>query len=693
MHGTSFRGSLIFTLVVVLVAVFSGMAGKAMAQEPSQPHLPVLLLDGAIYPQGYSNDSIPEAYRIDGYPAEVSALYLLQCKGPVRETWLQEIRGLGGELRGYLSYNALLVGMDGTARSRLGELDFLEWSGLYQPYFKVSPALQLRLAQGGGALVLVEIYAARYLQSTLDALSAMPVEVLGAEGDDWCAVIALDMPLDTMEDVAALPAVEWIELCTGGTLPGSLAQAQASREGLEVLAAPPSGGNQRVGLGDTGLGTGGLQGVPSAISGDLQALYSLRGDDGVDVNGHGTAVAGALLGVEVAGGQGAASTPCDLIAYATAYGLGIPPLPISLYSLLQDAYGNGAAIYLSGSVPEGKESLVAYGIYASQRDAFAWNNPAVTLVEPAGNEGTDADGDGLVDRGSLLGGATAKNAVSVGGTEGTAQDGAIPPPLSYLDLEQVFPGRFPSPPLKDDSSAGNSSGMAAFSSRGPTRDGRIKPDLVAPATYILTLTSGGEETCPGIFPSQDPRYARAYGTSMAAAQAAAKLASMRGLLSSKLADEPSAALIKAFAVNGALDLSPGKYGDQSPEIPTAPNVVEGWGEISMDTFAREDSWVKVLDDKEGMRLGESRAFKLEVDAAKQMRVTLAWTDYPSLPESRQNLVNDLDLRLGDPGYIRQARRLYHRDKRLERALLAPALRPGRPGAVSRIRRPGGTSLN
>jgi hypothetical protein len=563
------------------------------------------------------------------------------------ETWVADIRRLGGELRGYISYNALVVAMDGAAHARLGELNFLEWSGLLQPYYKISPALQLRLAQGGEARILVEIFSARFLQSTLDALAALPVEVLGAEGDEWCGVIAVSVPVERLKDIAKLPAVEWMELSTSGTQAG-FTDAEGLEPGiLQGHAATVSGGTQKVALGDSGLGTGGMQGLPPLIRGKVQALNSLRGDDGRDANGHGTAVAGVLLGISAEGGRSVKASH-GLIAYATGYGLSSPPQPLSLYSVLRNAYESGAATYLSGSVPEGKESLGAYGIYASQRDAFAWNNPMVSLVEPAGNEGTDADGDGRVDMGSLLGGATAKNVVSVGGTEGSVGQDEASNPLKYQDLEKVFPGRFQSPPLRDDSSADNPSGMAAFSSRGPTRDGRIKPDLVAPAAHVLTVASGGAGSCPGLFPSGNSRYVRAYGTSMAAALVAGNLASMRSLLALRQGSEPSASLLKAFVVNGAADLCPGQYGDQLAEIPAAPNPVEGWGKMNSEFFFKEGSWVKVLDDREGMRLGESRAFKLEVPSGKQLRVTLAWTDYPSLPEARQHLVNDLDLRLVDP---------------------------------------------
>ncbi|MBN2028583.1 MAG: S8 family serine peptidase [Actinobacteria bacterium] len=636
-------------VILALLAVLACPVDGARAQgEAPPPQLPILLLNGAVYTYEYDTGAIPESFRVEEYSPRVTALYMVQCEGLIKEAWVEDLRRIGGEPRGYLPYNTLLAGMDGDTLSRMGELDFVSWHGLYQPYFKISPALQLRLSQGGEVDVLVEVFSSRLLEDTLRALQALPVQIVASQADSWCAVIALHMPVETMSAVAALPAVEWMELCAGGALPGIGSGAgDLIREGTTLPQVTP-GGEELVALGDTGLGTGGLQGLPAPLAGNVLSLDSLRGDDGADPNGHGTAVAGCVTSVEYPGVVASPATRPAIIAYATGYGLGCPPQPLSLHSLLDSAYARGARVFLSGSVPEGRESLGAYGIYTSQRDAFVWRYPGMMVVEPAGNEGTDSDDDGVVDGGSLLGGTTAKNVLSVGGCESPAPASEAEPAMSYSQLEECFPGRFPSEPLREDSSADSQAGMAAFSSRGPTRDGRIKPDLVAPATDIITVASGGAEGEAGIVASAAPGYVRAYGTSMAAAQAAADLAGMRLPLSAVQELEPSAALLKAFLVNGAVDLTPGQYGNEEMEIPQAPNAVEGWGRLDLDAFMRTGSWVKVLDDTEGMRLGESRVFRIEVTSGSELRVTLAWSDYPSLPEARLHLVNDLDLRLVDP---------------------------------------------
>ncbi|MEK7790051.1 MAG: S8 family serine peptidase, partial [Deltaproteobacteria bacterium] len=44
-------------------------------------------------------------------------------------------------------------------------------------------------------------------------------------------------------------------------------------------------------------------------------------------------------------------------------------------------------------------------------------------------------------------------------------------------------------PIASDMPSNNPNGLAAFSSRGPTPDGRLKPDVVAPGTNVLSARS------------------------------------------------------------------------------------------------------------------------------------------------------------------------------------------------------------
>ena len=69
-------------------------------------------------------------------------------------------------------------------------------------------------------------------------------------------------------------------------------------------------------------------------------------------------------------------------------------------------------------------------------------------------------------------------------------------------------------PIKPRPAADNPEGMVAFSSRGPDDDGRIKPDVVAPGSFILQPAPAPRNRRDGAL-SSDPLYMFEGGTSMA----------------------------------------------------------------------------------------------------------------------------------------------------------------------------------
>ena len=58
--------------------------------------------------------------------------------------------------------------------------------------------------------------------------------------------------------------------------------------------------------------------------------------------------------------------------------------------------------------------------------------------------------------------------------------------------EISWPSDYPANPIKDDPSAGNAQQMAAFSSRGPTNDSRIKPDVVGNGIDLYSSYAGSD---------------------------------------------------------------------------------------------------------------------------------------------------------------------------------------------------------
>ena len=279
-------------------------------------------------------------------------------------------------------------------------------------------------------------------------------------------------------------------------------------------------------MADTGIGTGTAAGAHADIpAARVSSLFNWPGtpdfcfetivnDGAADVDsGHGTHVATAALGAGNALGVGRGTAPAATLVFQAVENYAVPSLLCSLVyglpdgyylvgipddigDLFQQAYTAGARIH---SDSWGSEAAGDYTADSENADRFVWNHRDMTVTFSAGNSGVDLDGDGVVDEGSINSPATAKNVISVGASENDRQSHwECDPGLGYTACaaqggqNQIFtygaswPDRYPVNPLRDDPSAGNADQLAAFSSRGPTTDGRIKPDVVAPGTWTLS---------------------------------------------------------------------------------------------------------------------------------------------------------------------------------------------------------------
>lgn len=198
-----------------------------------------------------------------------------------------------------------------------------------------------------------------------------------------------------------------------------------------------------------------------------------------------------------------------------------------------------------------------------------------------------------------------------------------------------------------------SSGETAnISSQGPTIDGRIKPDLIAPG---ITICSGRAEEAMsplgspcgvGSHSNGNDLYMSMSGTSQATAVAGGSAALLREFIREEVGiSSPSAALIKAAMINGAKDTG----------VADIPNVEEGWGMIDLDrTILPKDGTTDLntfYDDYRQLNPGYSALYAFDIDASHGMDLTLVWSDDAGSANSLQNesrLVNDLDLQLISP---------------------------------------------
>ncbi|HVS98436.1 MAG TPA: S8 family serine peptidase, partial [Puia sp.] len=236
-----------------------------------------------------------------------------------------------------------------------------------------------------------------------------------------------------------------------------------------------------------------------------------------------------------------------------------------------------------------------YDALANFTDAQLYQYPNLTHVFASGNDGGFHCTPYPVQFATVKSGfQCAKNAISVGNIDNT------------------------------DPAGDNTYIINGGSSCGPTGDGRIKPDLVAGGSAVVSTQPFNT-------------YAYGWGTSLSSPTVAGTLA----LLVQRYRQlhggaDPPAALLKALACNTAVDLgNPG------------PDYVFGYG--SLDGKAAADAMEAGQYSIGSIADGGTVNANLVIPSGlAQVRIMIYWTDYPAAPFAAAALVNNLDLTVTDP---------------------------------------------
>ncbi len=588
-------------------------------------------------PETYnSEDYYSESYYSESYYSE--DYFIVQFNGHIKEEWKENLNREGAEVLGYVPNNAYLVRMNSSERARVKALEEVRWVGDYIPEYKISP--ELSGTYGETEEIIVVLFEAKDNANVSKALEAPG----GIIHENSGKLIRATLDPAKISSIVALGEVKWIEKYVHPVLYNDVARNIIGVSGINEEYSL-TGKGQIVCVADTGLDTGANDAsMHPDIRGRILDIIDFSGDGAMDPDyGHGTHVTGSVLGNGSASGGKVRGMAPEAELVFEAIGINDSEylsVPSDLTEIFQPAYDKGARIHTNSW---GGDAKGTYTIYSQYVDQFMWDHPDMLILFSAGNAGTDSNGDGIIDPESMNFPATAKNCISVGASENYR-------PEIEGTWGAYWPKDYTANPIAEDRISDNIEGIAAFSSRGPTADGRIKPDIVAPGTYIASTRSSlaNSNGWGGINES----YVYMGGTSMSTPITAGAAALVRQNYADNLNTAPSAALIKATIINGAHNMAPGQYGTGSErEINGCPDFSQGWGRLDVGK-ALYPAGERRVHFSEGLVIREGENYENRYyinNSSEPLKVTLVWTDYPADLAAAATLVNDLDLYVTGPG--------------------------------------------
>lgn len=408
---------------------------------------------------------------------------------------------------------------------------------------------------------------------------AVEVQAMGGQVIDrkfeTFRILKLRLPITALDRVAALPMVSYMQAAPPGDQPLNFDSRAVSGAG-QMNASVANGGR---GLDGDGVVVGVGDNADLQFHVDFWGRLINRAP--LPPAGHGTHVAGTVAGA----------------GNINPLYIGFAPKATIISQLFSGILSNASTYVQDHGMVITNNSYGynfecdyygRYDLISNALDQMAFDLPHLTNVFAAGNSARETCPPYALGFRTVLGGyQSAKNVITVGAT--------------------------------------NDSGtLAVFSSRGPVRDGRMKPDLTAMGEWV-----------PSAWPTNIYGYNN--GTSMAAPAVSGGLA----LLYQRYrqlhgGSNPKNALMKALLMNGAID-----RGNAGPDF----RFGTGWMHLIRSVEMLENN--RYFNTTVAQGTTNTHTVVVPANAA-QLKVLLYWNDPAASPLSSRTLVNDLDLQVLDP---------------------------------------------
>jgi len=619
--------------------------------------------------------------------AALSSYAIVQFE-PGRVAERKALAASGMQILGYVPNNAYYVRLNGHGLADVTRHPAVRWAGLVQPAMKLDPELwQARRAtsaarQEDGSYEIIAhgfdgVSSAHLAASLQKAVPGVRITVRSerAEAAPYVRAQVDAAQLDRLVQAAsAIDGVRyvapWMQTRTmnSGSIGAMQGNAVGECAGSGVVCGPTPiwdhgilGAGQIIGIGDSGTtpnaawfatldkGTGPHTEVtfsesPPPVLPNIGTLHSdnkiiaywLQPGGPTDydyTSGHGTHTTGTMVG-DAAGTFG-----------ATTY---MPSTPLLPNHELADGMAPNAQLLFQDIGPDAATAVIAVDFEGTLEQARGGGAHVHNNSWGAPTGGQYAGDDANLDH------ATRKLEdllviVSAGNDQpGPTQTGSPSNAKNALSVAAL--------------GHAGSTAHASYSNLGPAADGRIKPDIAAPGSSVISARNSTASN-PISDIVQAPVTRSNSGTSMAAPTITGNAALMReyfvdgfyprGEKTGEDALNPTGAVMKAILLNGTNPLTPTNW-------PTSQN---GWGRAWLDgNLWFKDTMVGGDDSRRlrvfervnaaGLETGDVNEYTIDnVGVGIELRATLAWFDPDAAPGAASSLINNLDLEVVAPGNV------------------------------------------
>ncbi len=300
-------------------------------------------------------------------------------------------------------------------------------------------------------------------------------------------------------------------------------------------------------------------------------------------NAHATHVAGTIgaMGID----EKAHGMANDVTIYSYSFDNGaFADAAVDMYNRYGVLFSNHSYGYNE------KIQLGEYDSEASTQDRAIYSNPYLNLFEASGNDGID---DSYPKYGFIKGPGNSKNIFTIGALDLAAKN------------------------------------VADYSSKGPTIDGRIKPELCTRGSYVYSSA-----------PDRDDQYEWMSGTSMSSPSATG-IGILVGEQFQMITGgyEIRHDILKSVLINTSID-----RGRKGPDYEVGFGLIDA--KAAVDTIKSLDSTSPLIYSGKILH-GDRKEFTFELQTSTLFKTTISWVDPEANPAHNKSLVNDIDIWLED----------------------------------------------